>query len=155
VLTPPRIHALIERAKAPTSRGRRLLVGTSFTRRLLPTDAVCRASDLILLHGNGIDDPADIAARVDRVRALSAYRPMPIVWNEDDHFDFDRPESNAAAALSRHSSWGYFDPGDAAGGGSTFGDYRSGYQSLPIDWGMHTPRKRAFFGWLREVAGSR
>jgi hypothetical protein len=80
---------------------------------------------------------------------------MPIVWNEDDHFDFERPESNAAAALARHSSGGYFDPGAAAGGGSAFGDYRSGYQNPPVDWGIGTERKRAFFGWLREVTGAR
>ena len=31
------------------------------------------------------------------------YQPMPIVFNEDDHFDFDRPENNFTAALSRHA----------------------------------------------------
>ena len=48
-------------------------------------------SDLILLHGNGVKDPNFIAEMVSGTRALSSYRPMPIVFNEDDHFDFDQP----------------------------------------------------------------
>lgn len=79
---------------------------------------------------------------------------MPIVFNEDDHFDFDRPANNFTAALSRHASWGYFDPGEAAGGGQAFGDYRNGYQNPPIDWLIGTARKRAFFDFLAEVTGA-
>jgi hypothetical protein len=154
ILTPPRVHELIEEARGMSRGGRRLLVGTSFTRRMLPTEAVCRASDFVLLHGNGIDDPAELAGLVDRVRAMPAYRPMPIVFNEDDHFDFDRPANHFTAALSRHASWGYFDPGEAAGGGQAFGDYDNGYQNPPIDWSVATARKRAFFAVLAEVTGS-
>ena len=119
---------------------------------MLPTEAVVAASDFVLLHGNGIHDPDEIAARVDRVRGLATWRPMPILYNEDDHFDFDRPWNNFTAALSRRAGWGYFDPGEAAGGGSTFGDYREGFQNPPIDWSIGTPRKRAFFEFLREVS---
>jgi hypothetical protein len=154
ILTPARVHELIEQARGLTRGGRRLLVGTSFARESLPTDAVCLVSDFVLLHGNGIEHPAAIAGLVDRVRAMSTYRPMPILFNEDDHFDFDRPANNFTAALSRHASWGYFDPGEAAGGGQVFGDYRNGYQNPPIDWGIGTPRKRAFFDFLAEVTGA-
>ena len=31
--------------------------------------------------------------------------------------------------------------------------YRDGYQSPPIDWGINTDRKRAFFARVREIAG--
>ncbi len=31
---------------------------------------------------------------------------MPILFNEDDHFDFDRPENNMMAAVSEYASWG-------------------------------------------------
>jgi hypothetical protein len=89
VLTPPRVHELITRARRLSHRGRRLLVGTSFAREMLPTEAVVAASDFVLLHGNGIHDPDEIAARADRVRALATWRPMPVLYNEDDHFDFD------------------------------------------------------------------
>ncbi len=44
---------------------------------------------------------------------------MPILFNEDDHFDFDKDENNFAAAVSEYASWGYFDPGAS--------DYRDGY----------------------------
>jgi len=154
ILTPSRVHELITRARLLTHRGRRLLVGTSFAREMLPTEAVVAASDFVLLHGNGIHDPDEIAARVDRVRGLATWRPMPVLYNEDDHFGFDRPWNNFTAALSRRAGWGYFDPGPAAGGGSTFGDYREGFQNPPIDWSLGTPRKRAFFEFLREVTGS-
>jgi len=153
ILTPPRVHELIAQARGHARDGRRLLVGTSFTRRQLPTDAVCAASDFVLLHGNGIDDPAELGRLVDRVRAIPTWRRMPIVFNEDDHFDFDRPVNHVGAALSRHASWGYFDPGDAAGGGQVFGDYRHGYQNPPIDWSIGTDRKRAFFDFLAHATG--
>jgi hypothetical protein len=154
ILTPARIHELIARAKRITRGGRRLLVGTSFACEMLPTDAVVAASDFVLLHGNGIHYPDEIASRVDQVRALSTWRPMPVVYNEDDHFDFGRPWNNFTGALSRRAGWGFFDPGPAAGGSSCFGNYREGFQNPPIDWSIGPPRKRAFFQFLREVTGS-
>jgi len=38
---------------------------------------------------------------------------MPILFNEDDHFDFDKPMNHMIAAISTYASWGYFDPGEA------------------------------------------
>jgi hypothetical protein len=153
VLTPPRVHELIELARSITRRGGRLLVATSFTRRHRPTEAVCRASDFILLHGNGVDDPREIIRMVDATRAIGTYRPMPILFNEDDHYDFDRPLNNFTAALSRRAGWGYFDPGGAAGGGQAHSDYVAGFQNPPINWGITTERKRAFFRFLIDVTG--
>ena len=34
--------------------------------------------------------------------------------------------------------------------GETFAD---GYQSVPVDWGINSARKRAFFAKLREITG--
>jgi CubicO group peptidase (beta-lactamase class C family) len=62
---------------------------------------------------------------------------MPIVFNEDDHFDFDKPANNMLAAMSEYASWGFFDPGG--------NNYHDGYQSPPVNWEINTPRKRAFF----------
>ena len=56
-------------------------------------------------------------------------------------------------ALSAYASWGYFDPGDAAGGRSEFGDYQDGYQNVPVNWGINTDRKRGFFGLLGAITG--
>lgn len=151
ILTPARVHEVIARARSITRDGQRLLVGTSFACGMLPTEAVVAVSDFVLLHGNGIHYPDEIAARVDDVRALATWRPMPVLYNEDDHFDFGRPWNNFVGALSRRAGWGYFDPGSAAGGSSTFGNYRDGYQNPPIDWSIGTSRKRAFFALLHEV----
>ena len=31
--------------------------------------------------------------------------------------------------------------------------FAEGYQSVPVDWGIHSARKRAFFAKLREITG--
>ncbi len=77
---------------------------------------------------------------------MPGYRPMPILFNEDDHFDFDKPWNNFVAALSEYCSWGYFDPGR--------NDYADGYQSPPVQWGLNTERKQGFFRLLREITGA-
>ena len=145
ILKPPRVHELIERAKAITHEGRRMLVGTSYKGNTVPDDNVIAASDFLLLHGNGVSDPNRIAEMVEQTRAKAAYRPMPIVFNEDDHFDFDKPLNNCLAAISRGASWGYFDPGES--------NYRDGYQCPPVNWGLSTERKQAFFEYVRAITG--
>ncbi len=75
-----------------------------------------------------------------------AYRPMPILFNEDDHFDFDQPVNHMMKAVGACSSWGFFDPGKS--------DYRDGYQSPPVNWGINTERKKAFLKLLKEVTGT-
>ena len=146
ILTPPRVSELIERAKGITHDGRRLLVGTSYGGDFVPLENVVRVSDFLLMHGNGVSDPKRIAEMVDQARAISGYRPMPILFNEDDHFDFDQRENNFMAAISRGASWGYFDPGE--------NNYLDGYQSPPVNWGLSTQRKRAFFQLVKEMTGS-
>ena len=141
ILRPDRVHELIERVKARRRGDRRLLAGTSYGGGKIPGENVVRASDFLLLHGNGVGRPARLAEMVRQARLVPGYRPMPILFNEDDHFDFDRPENNFEAALSEHASWGYFDPG------------ADGYQSPPVPWGIETDRKRAFFARVREIAG--
>ena len=151
ILQPHRVHELIALAQRVTDGGHRLLVGTSYGGGSTPGDAVCAASDFILLHGNGVTEPRGIAAMVDRTRALPAYTGQPITFTEDDHFHFDRPDNNFMAALSRRAGWGYFDPGTGAGGGLSPGNYADGYQNVPVNWTIGTPRKRAFFTLLRQI----
>ncbi|MDP6512988.1 MAG: hypothetical protein QF878_07370 [SAR202 cluster bacterium] len=153
ILQPHRVHELIELAKDVTKDGRRLLVGTSYGGGRVPDDSVCAASDFLLMHGNGVTDPNRIAEMVDQARALPSYRPMPVLFIEDDHFNFDQRSNNFVSALSRYASWGYFDPGEGAGGGAASGDYVEGYQNVPINWGINTPRKQAFFDLLQKVVG--
>jgi hypothetical protein len=143
ILQPHRVAELIERAKSIDCNGQHLLVGTSFRGGSIPTPSVIRSSDFLLVHGNGVSSPAHIAEMVDQTRAQPGYRPMPILFNEDDHFEFDQPQNNFLAAISRGASWGYFEAGE--------NNYRDGYQSPPVNWGLSTPRKQAFFQLLKEI----
>lgn len=145
ILQPHRVHELIERAQAIASEEQRLLVSTSYGGGFVPLQNVVRCADFLLVHGNGVTDPNRIAAMVDETRQVAGYRPMPILFNEDDHFDFDQAHNNFLAALSRHASWGFFDPGK--------NDYVEGYQSPPVNWGLNTPRKQAFFDLARQITG--
>ena len=147
ILKPDRVHELIERVKSTTHNERRILVGTSYGGGTVPLENVVRASDFLLMHGNGVRDPNRIAAMVRQARAVPGYRPMPILFNEDDHFDFDKPWNNFIAAISEYASWGYFDPGK--------NNYCDGYQSVPTQWGLNTELKHGFFTKLREITGEK
>ncbi|WP_289037679.1 hypothetical protein [uncultured Zobellia sp.] len=139
-----RIHELISRVKknAPS-----LLVSTSFNGNTLPPNKVVEVSDYVLIHGNGVSNPARITEMVSQVRALPSYRPMPIVFNEDDHFDFDKPSNNFVEAVKAYASWGYFDFRMKDEG------FDDGYQSVPVNWEISSPRKKAFFDKLQEITG--
>jgi hypothetical protein len=154
ILQPHRIHELIEEVRSISRNGRRLLVGTSYRGRGIPGEKVLAASDLALIHGNGVTDPAFIGEMVRRTRELPTYRPMPIVFNEDDHFDFDKPINNMVTAIEHHASWGYYDGGPGSGGSHARSDYVEGFQNVPVNWSINTPTKQGFFNLLREVTGS-
>ncbi|MBI5831833.1 MAG: hypothetical protein HZB16_05890 [Armatimonadetes bacterium] len=146
LIRPDGIPELIVRCRE-RSRGK-LLVGTSFGGGTVPTEAVAEVSDVLLIHGNGVGRPDGIREQVRRTRALRAFRGQPLVYNEDDHFDFDQPDNNFLAALGAGASWGYFDYRQKGEG------YAEGYQSVPVDWGINSARKRGFFRLLAEVTGS-
>jgi len=143
---------LVERVKE-RSKGKvatpagRLLVSTSLNGGRVPADSLVNVVDFVLLHGNGVSDPARITQMVDETRKLSSYRGQPIVFNEDDHFDFSRPQNNMLAAVRAYASWGYFDYRLA---GERFDD---GYQSVPVNWTISSQRKREFFELLAKVTG--
>lgn len=146
ILKPGRVHELIEQARALTRNGHRLLVGTSFGGGASATANVVKASDFLLLHGNGPDDPERIRKMIRQSRSSPAWRPMPVLINEDDHFRFTDPENHLMTALSEYTSWGYFDPGK--------NDYADGYQCPPVNWAINaTERKRQFFKTLKEITG--
>mmetsp|Transcript_88255 Transcript_88255/g.108070 ORF Transcript_88255/g.108070 Transcript_88255/m.108070 type:complete len:90 (+) Transcript_88255:1-270(+) len=80
---------------------------------------------------------------IDQVRASSAYKnkPKPIVFNEDDHYNFSSPTSNFEAAITRHASWGLF----ADCNQQNAGDYIHGYQCVPPAWNHNTQLKLSWF----------
>lgn len=140
ILMPDRVHELVARVRAGG-----FLTGVSYGGGAIPRENVVRASDFLLVHGNGVSDPARIAAMVRETRAVPGYRPMPILFNEDDHFDFEQPTNNMVAAIGEYASWGYFEPG--------LSNYTDGYQCPPVNWGLNTERKREFFAKAKEIAG--
>ncbi len=149
VLRPARVRELIERVQKTTRDGRRLLVSTSYMGGVLPDSGVVRVADFVLLHGNGVSDPAAITAMVRRTRAISGYAPKPILFNEDDHYDFEKPVNNFVAATQAYASWGFFDyrhKGES---------YDQGYQSVPVNWRISSARKRGFFDLLADITGAR
>jgi len=148
ILQPARIHELIERVKKTELEGRRLLVGTSYGGGTIPKENVVQASDFILIHGNGVSDPQRIREMVKKTRAVTGYTPKPILFNEDDHFEFDKPQNNFVAAVGEYASWGYFDFRMKDEG------FNEGYQSVPVNWGLSSPRKQAFFRLLSEITGA-
>jgi hypothetical protein len=146
ILTSAHVHELVNLAKSISLRGERLRVSASFGGGSIPTDNVVAAADFVLMHGNGVKDPARIAEMVREVRRRPSYRPMPVLFNEDDHFDFEKPLNNMLSAVGSYASWGYFDPGKS--------NYRDGYQCPPVNWGINTQRKKAFFRLLKRVTNS-
>jgi hypothetical protein len=148
ILQPKGVVQLIERIKNTTRDGRRFLVSTSFVGNAVPEPSVVAAADFILLHGNGINKPASLSGLIQKTRSLPVYSPKPVVINEDDHFEFDQSENNFVAATKSYVSWGYFDyrmKGETS--------FKEGYQSVPVDWGINSERKKGFFSKLLEITG--
>ncbi|MFN8095986.1 MAG: hypothetical protein U0599_27850 [Vicinamibacteria bacterium] len=148
ILRPERVHELVRRVKETTRGSRRLLVGTSYGGGTIPGEDVVRASDFLLLHGNGVGDPARIAEMVRATRRVAGYTPKPILFNEDDHYDFEKPVNNFTAAIGEYASWGFFDYRREGEG------FEEGFQSVPVDWRISSARKRGFFGLAAEIAGA-
>jgi hypothetical protein len=143
ILKPKRVHELIQRVKAAG-----LLAGTSFGGGVVPTAKVIEHSDFLLIHGNGVKGPDAMRTFIAKVKQARGDRQIPIVVNEDDHFDFDQPDNNFIAAVKEHVSWGFF---DFRLKGEAFDD---GYQSIPVNWGISSKRKKGFFELMKQITAS-
>jgi hypothetical protein len=146
ILKPARIVELFDEARKAFRREREFLVGTSFIGKTVPPDHIVAASDYLILHGNGVTDPNFITRMIDETRARPSYRRMPVLFNEDDHYDFDKPHNNFLNSVRKYVSWGIMDIGT--------NNYRDGYQSVPTNWGLNTDRKRDFFALCKKVTGA-
>ncbi len=142
IIKQDRIHELILRIQTSAPE---ILVATSFNGNTIPPDKIIAVSDFVLIHGNGVKISSRISEMVAEVRALPSYKPMPIVFNEDDHFDFDQPDNNFVVATKAFASWGYFDFRMVNEG------FDEGYQSVPVNWGISSERKKSFFNKLKEI----
>jgi len=146
ILRPERVDELITRVRHIEQNGRRLLVSASYSGPL-PKENVAKAADFILVHANGVATTDRLVDSIHKIRAMLAGTPKPIVFNEDDHYDFDKPDSHLAAAAVEHASWGFF---DYRRKDEPFSD---GYQSVPADWAIGSDRKRGFFDLLSQITG--
>lgn len=154
IIAADRCHELIELAQA---RGQRKLpVSTSLLALEAPPQAVVAKADFLLPHGNGVHgpdgpmqpSPHGIRLQVARWKASPAYRGQPIVYNEDDHYEFGKPDNHFVAAVESGASWGFFDYRRSRE------RFEEGFQSLPVDWRISSARKRSFFGLLKEITDS-
>ena len=147
ILKPERVHELIDLVKSREENGYRFYAGTSYGGGFIPLPNVVSSADFILMHGNGVTEPSSILEMINKVRNVEGYTAKPILFNEDDHFDFDKDQNNFVSALKGYASWGYFD--------FRMKDepYEDGYQSVPVDWSINSARKKAFFRLVREITG--
>ncbi len=147
LLRPEGVPTLIRQVKAHSSGGRRLLASVSLGGRAIPPANILSAVDFVLLHGNGADDPQTITQMVLTTRQAEGYHRQPVLFNEDDHFDFEQPLNNMTSAICQYAGWGFFDyrmPGEG---------FDEGYQSVPVNWSISSARKRGFFNKLSEITG--
>jgi hypothetical protein len=145
ILRENRIHELINRVKSNKVNGFRYLVSTSFKGGTIPTKNVVEASDYILLHGNGVEKSEFILKMILDTKKLVGRAVKPIVFNEDDHYDYDKEGNNFRTAIVNNASWGFFDfrrPNEP---------FTDGYQSVPVDWGINSDRKKQFFDYLKTI----
>ncbi len=151
IVKPARCHELVARIQKRSAGrlktpARRLLVSTSFVYGTPPDDFLSLA-DYVLVHGNACKTPDDLRTILRNVRRSRAYKGQPLLNNEDDHYAFDQPDNNMLAAIGEYTGWGYFDYRRDRE------RYADGYQSLPVDWGINSKRKKDFFTLLAEVTG--
>ena len=84
---------------------------------------------------------------VNKTRKVDGYTLKPVLFNEDDHFNFEMENNNFVSAIKSYASWGFFDfrmKGES---------FENGYQSVPVDWGINSDRKKGFFKLMKEITG--
>lgn len=158
---PASIHKLIEIVQQTTLDGRRLLAGSSTGGGDdLPFGRWQEIEDFHMPHGNGLK-PDALRAKLRRFKAGEAFRqhPKPILINEDSVF-----VENLEAAVDEYTSWGFYHQGY----GSHYKDLMdwtarpreqrfedlTGFQTLPVNWTINDPWKRAFFERVKQLTRS-
>jgi hypothetical protein len=130
------------------------------TGRGMPSPALVEAADFVLPHGNGTRPPG-LAAAIQAIRAMPAFQanPKPILINEDSP-----AVPNLDAAWRNYASWGYYDQGLEGQADDPWLPYQprprwntgpfeelNGFQTVPVNWTINSPFKRAFFSRVAEI----
>ncbi|MCL5996902.1 MAG: hypothetical protein M1546_12730 [Chloroflexi bacterium] len=156
------IHRLIALVQGMALNGRRLLAGASTGGgTALPEGRWREIEDFHMPHGNGLR-PDELRAKLQRLKETDEFKrhPRPILVNEDSVF-----VENLEAAIDEYASWGFYHQGF----GSHYRDLTdwtahererryedlSGYQTVPVNWGINDPYKRAFFERLKTITDGR
>lgn len=157
-----RVHELMRIVRETTRDGRRLLVGVStHPENHLPAGEWPAYADFFMPHGN--DQQPERWRRDLRAFKESSpmrERPRPVMCNEDSTFT-----ENLDVSVDEGCSWGYYSQGYGAGafhGKFDWGakpretryEELSGFQTLPVNWGINTEEKRKFFGRVKEITGA-
>lgn len=162
ILGAENVHRLIEIVQQVTLDGRRLVVGAStLGGKHLPTERWQKVEDFHMPHGNGYT-PDELRAKLQKLKNTDEFKkhPRPILVNEDSVF-----VENMEAAVDKYASWGFY----CQGYGCHYKDRMdwttreresryeelSGFQTVPVNWSINTPIKRAFFEHLSEITGER
>ncbi len=155
-----RIHELIEIVQGTTLHGRRLLASSStMPNAMLAPGRWHAVQDFYLPHGNSFW-ARELRANLQKLKATDTFQqnPRPILINEDSMY-----LNNLEAAVDEYASWGFYIQGFGAGGWDhgryewpqhereTEYEHLSGYQTVPVNWGINTGLKRAFFYRLAEL----
>jgi len=152
ILTDDRVHELVERVQERSkdkveSPAGRLLAGASMSGGVLPPRPLLRVSDLALLHGRTVDDAGRIRRLIEYTRNRMAQRKKPILFNQDDHYDFQSDENHLTVAAMAYAGWGFHDyrrPGE---------DIHQGLDTPPVDWRPYSLRKYRFLHRLARLTG--
>ncbi len=154
ILTDDRVDELVQRvqersAEKVESPAGRLLAGASMGGGVLPPRKLLRASDFALLHGRTVDDPARIRRLVEYTRNRMADPKKPILFNQDDHYDFESDENNLTTVALAYAGWGFHDyrrPGEG---------FHQGLDTPPVDWKPNSLRKYRFLQLLAKIVRGR
>jgi hypothetical protein len=153
------IHRLLDIVGQTRLNGRRLLLGTStHPNSHIPSGRWAELADLFMPHGNNqTAERWRPEMRALKAEVVATGRIRPICCNEDSI-----TVENLDVSIDEGCSWGYYDQGYGCDEKQTKIDWTlrpreteyealSGFQTIPVNWSINTPHKRAFFDRLREI----
>jgi hypothetical protein len=122
----------------------------------LPDGAFYEEVDFLMPHGNN-SQPDAWRKEMEVYLADPRIGGRPVLCNEDSHF-----VENLDVSAEMGISWGYYDQGHGCGarqgkfdwtvrGREDSYDRLSGFQTVPVNWTINTPEKRAFFQRVRDI----
>lgn len=153
------VYKLIEVAQNVELNGRRLLVSASSRGgNSISVGKWCEREDFSLPHGNSCT-PEQLRKKIRSFKDSREYKKKirPILINEDSVF-----LENLDAAFDEYVSWGFY----CQGYGSNYMDRMdwtrkkretdfarlSGFQTVPVNWGINTEIKQKFFNRVKEIS---